>query len=432
MDEKSKMPNFWQKQKGKGWLKDLLITILGTSIGVGLTFTADRLVDSHKQEAARRETAIMAVCDIDEIVQGLKDEIQLEDSLFQVAMYVMTHQELIDSLSMDTLDMTFKYLYDDPTVVKPWTANTKENAFNSGMDARMNLGNNQFYDNVQQSYYVRRSLMKIIADAPMFQHPIRKEAYEDFLYGLPPIAIDATGNIHPQARRDLLKSVFTHKSTSIYIKRFFMRKEAYQKAMWELGRLNRENKMLMDIKDEDIETYLKKYANREQPQNIAEQIIGKWECNLEAPMYYTFNENNSFEYSAQMGINILKTFEEEDMEVLTSNKMTVHTIGRWELRGDTLLLEYDGQKAEITDLEIDTSNYPQWAIEEMEEDESIKIEFEGQVREMMLYRLRNMDQKDTEIVSFDNNGNTMIWINEEITPAGNKQTTSKQLNRKPS
>ncbi|MCR5316438.1 MAG: hypothetical protein K6E52_11130 [Bacteroidaceae bacterium] len=73
MDEKSKMANFWQKQKGKGWLKDLLITILGTSIGVGLTFTADRLVDSHKQEAARRETAIMAVCDIDEIVQGLKD-----------------------------------------------------------------------------------------------------------------------------------------------------------------------------------------------------------------------------------------------------------------------------------------------------------------------------------------------------------------------
>ena len=38
MDEKSKMPNFWQKLKGKGWLQELLITILGTSIGVGLTF----------------------------------------------------------------------------------------------------------------------------------------------------------------------------------------------------------------------------------------------------------------------------------------------------------------------------------------------------------------------------------------------------------
>jgi len=104
-------------------------------------------------------------------VQGLKDEMQLEDSLFKVTMYVASHQELIDSLSMDTLDMAFKYLYDDPTVVKEWTADTKENAFNSGIDARMNLGNNQFYDNVQQCYYVRRSLMKVMADAPMFRRP---------------------------------------------------------------------------------------------------------------------------------------------------------------------------------------------------------------------------------------------------------------------
>ncbi|MCR5315588.1 MAG: hypothetical protein K6E52_06815 [Bacteroidaceae bacterium] len=128
----------------------------------------------------------MAVCDIDEIVQGLKEDMHLEDSLFKVAMYVSTHQEQIDSLSLDTLLMAFEYLYDDPTVVKPWTANTKENSFNSGMDARMNLGNSQFYDNVQQCYYVRRSLMKVMADAPMFQRPLQKDAYEDFLYELPP------------------------------------------------------------------------------------------------------------------------------------------------------------------------------------------------------------------------------------------------------
>ena len=80
----------------------------------------------------------MAVCDIDEIAQGLKDEIQLEDSLFKVTMYVSTHQELIDSLSMDTLDMAFEYLYDNPTVVRGWMADTKETAFNSSLDARMN------------------------------------------------------------------------------------------------------------------------------------------------------------------------------------------------------------------------------------------------------------------------------------------------------
>ena len=139
-----------QKNQNKySELKNLSLSILGTAIGVGLTFFVDNRVEYNHQRAAQRETAIMAVCDIDEIAQGLKDEIKLEDSLFQVTMYVSSHQERIDSLSKDTLEMTFKYLYDDPTVVKPWTADTKENAFNSGIDARINLGNNQFYDNVQ-------------------------------------------------------------------------------------------------------------------------------------------------------------------------------------------------------------------------------------------------------------------------------------------
>ena len=84
----------------------------------------------------------MAVCDIDEIIQQLKDEMHSEDELFQVAMYVSTHQEQIDAMREDTIDMTFEYLYDDPAKVKDWTIDTKENAFNSGMEARKNLGNN--------------------------------------------------------------------------------------------------------------------------------------------------------------------------------------------------------------------------------------------------------------------------------------------------
>lgn len=87
--------------------KQMSLGILATAIGVGLTFFVNNMVEKNHLRAAQRETAIMAVCDIDEIAQGLKDEIQLEDSLFKVTMYVSTHQELIDSLSMDTLDMAF-------------------------------------------------------------------------------------------------------------------------------------------------------------------------------------------------------------------------------------------------------------------------------------------------------------------------------------
>ena len=276
MNVKFKMPKFGRDLTGKGWLKELLLTTLGTAIGVGLTFFVNDKVESAHQRAAQRETAIMAVCDIDEIVQGLKDEVQLEDSLFKVAMYVATHQELIDSLPMDTLEMAFKYLYDDPTVVKEWTADTKENAFNSGIDARMNLGNNQFYDNVQSCYYVRRTLMKVMADAPMFRRPIRKDAYEDALYELPLTAIRINGMLYPEARRYVMKSVFEHKSTTLYIKRYFIRKDAYQNAIMKLEMLNSENKLLMDITAEEIEKYIRQNSENVSQQTIADLIIGTW------------------------------------------------------------------------------------------------------------------------------------------------------------
>ncbi len=422
------MSQFGPNMTGKGWLKELLLTIVGTAIGVGLTFFVnDKVEDSH-QRSAQRETAIMAVCDIDEIVQGLKDEIQLEDSLFQVTMYVSTHQELIDSLPMDTLDMAFKYLYDNPTVVKEWTANTKENAFNSGLDARMNLGNNQFYDNVQSCYYVRRSLMKMMADAPMFQRPFSKDAYEDFLYKLPPAAIDYNGIPHPDARRNMMKQLITHGATTLYIKRYFIRKDAYNRAVYALERLNRENKMLMDITDEDIETYLKKYSNRALPQDIAGQIIGKWECNIEVPMTFVFREDNIIEKTENITANLQIQLREENTEVFLSNPMTVYMIGRWELRGDTLQIDYDDQKTEITEYDFDTSNFPQSALERLKDSLDIKKE---EAKISFQDYMRQQDIKEEHIVSFDKSGKTMIWISEQTTPTGNKQTTSKQLTRNP-
>ena len=409
-------------------LKTLSLSIIGTAIGVGLTFFVNRSVDNSHQRSAQRETAIMAVCDIDEIAQGLKEEIQLEDSLFKVTMYVATHQELIDSLPMDTLDMAFEYLYDDPTVVKLWTADTKENAFNSGIDARINIGNNQFYDNVQSCYYERRSLMKVMRDASMFQRPISKDLFEDFLYKLPPTAIDYDGIPHPNARRDMMKQVFAHESTTLYIKRYFPRKHTYLKAISILESLNRENKMLMDITEKDIETYVKKYSNRVLQQGIADLIIGKWESNLGNPQTFVFQENNIVETTIQMKTEAQIQLIEEKTEVFVLAPMTIYLKGRWELKGDTLLIEYDAQKSEILEYDFDTSNFPQSALERLKDSLEIKKDI---TKKFLLEQIRLQITEEEHIVSFDKSGKTMVWITEETTPGGNKQTSSRQLYRKP-
>ena len=427
MNVKFKMPSFGRKLTGKGWLRELLLTTLGTAIGLGLTiFVNDKVEDAHRR-AAQHETAIMAVCDIDEIVQGLKDEMQLEDSLFKVAMYVATHQELIDSLSMDTLDMAFKYLYADPAVVKPWTADTKENAFNSGIDARMNLGNNQFYDNVQSCYYVRRSLMKVMADAPMFQRPIRKDAYEDALYELPTDALDHHGVPLPDARRYVMKSVFSHKSTTLYIKRYFIRREAYQNAVTKLERLNRENKLLMDITDEEIEKYIRQNSENVSQQAIADLIIGTWL--VEGKNTFAFHEDNTFEMTCVTELQAQVLLEEEQKEVFVVIPASFRTKGQWMLNGDTLRGEYDFSTAEMLSFDYDTSSFPQSALERMKD--SLEIEKEKTRKKFLEIIRHREDTKHESVVSFDKSGNTMVWTSEETTPAGNKQTSSLQLYRKP-
>ena len=69
-----------KKKTDHEWLKTLLVSIIGTFVGVSLTFFADRMVERRQQKKAQRETAIMAVCDIDEIIQKLKEEKQMEEA----------------------------------------------------------------------------------------------------------------------------------------------------------------------------------------------------------------------------------------------------------------------------------------------------------------------------------------------------------------
>ena len=410
------------------WLKGFFVSLLGTSIGVGLTFTVNRCVDTRKQQAAQRETAIMAVCDIDEITQGLKEEMLLEDSLFKVAMYVSTHQELIDSLPMDTLDMAFEYLYDNPMKVKGWTADTKENAFNSGIDARMNIGNNQFYDNVQTCYYVRRSLIKRMEEAPVFRRPVSREDYEKFLQSLNPLEIDQSGVPYPDAQRRVMKQIFAQESTTLYLKRFFSRRDAYMRATVDMERLNRDNKMLMDISDEDVEAYIKKNSDNVLELASEELIIGTWEIKQGQDLRtLVFKEGNISELTVQMVGNFQITLQEEHTDVLVLTPLTYHLKGRWELRGDTLITDYDGNSLKMLSFDLDASNFPKTALERLKDSLEIKKEM---AQNYLTEHLKHQDYKDVNIISFDQYGNTIKMKQEQQTPAGKKEVFTIQLYRK--
>lgn len=65
MNVKFKMPKFGRKLTGGSMMKELLLTILGTSISIVLTFGTAQYLEDQQKEQAQRQTAMMLIHDID-------------------------------------------------------------------------------------------------------------------------------------------------------------------------------------------------------------------------------------------------------------------------------------------------------------------------------------------------------------------------------
>ncbi|MCR5315587.1 MAG: hypothetical protein K6E52_06810 [Bacteroidaceae bacterium] len=226
-----------------------------------------------------------------------------------------------------------------------------------------------------------------------------------------------------------MKTIFAHKSATLYIKRYFVRKGAYQKTVWDLERLNRENKMLMNISDEDIGTYIKRNSADVTEQVSADLIMGTWGAKYDnSEQTFVFHEDSTTEMFSHFTSQFQVILNQEHMEVLILTPTTIHLKGRWELRGDTLMTDYDASTMEIVSFELDVSQFPQSALERLKDSLEIKKEM---TKNFMLEELRKRTFKEGRTIKFDKSGNTMVWSRVVITPAGAKETTSFQLYRKP-
>ena len=395
-----------KKKTDHEWLKTLLVSIIGTFVGVSLTFFADRMVERRQQKKAQRETAIMAVCDIDEIIQKLKEEKQMEDSLYHVAFYVSTHPEDIESISYDSLLMAFNYVYENRAEVKPWTIDTKENTFNSGMDARMNLGNNQFYDNVQSCYYFRRKLMKVMEDGKVFQRPLTEEGFEQLVLQLKPEDLDSYGTPTVKAEREIVKQVFEQKKTLLYLSRVFYRRDSYVGAIRDLERLNKENKLLMDISDKEIEEYLNRNSAASFETPTEDMLEGTWDYDMnDNKQTYIFHQGGAAELIVNLSIDLNLDLREENMHVTVPIPHTIHIDGRWELADDSLKTVFDKESAKFLSFKLDLSHLPQSFLEREKDNlETTK----GEIKAEILQTFKTNNELDHVYdVSIDKSGNNM-------------------------
>ena len=92
-----------KKLRAPLWMQ-LIISIIGTAIGVGLTFAVNNWMDKRKKEEAQRLMAIMVIHDIDESITIMKTMKDNMERMYNAALYVREHLDQLDSVPDDTLD----------------------------------------------------------------------------------------------------------------------------------------------------------------------------------------------------------------------------------------------------------------------------------------------------------------------------------------
>lgn len=423
MNVKFKMPKFGRHLTLKGSLKELLMTFLGTTISIVLTFGTSALLDNHQKAAQQRQTAIMSVYDIDEIIRLVKEDMEKEKALSEVTYYLFTHQEELDSVSTDTLKMAIVYLVENVSEKPEWADDSKEKAFSGNIEVRQNMKYAQFYDNVRESYRLRRELLGRLEKDIEFTRPVSDADYRQFLRQLDFTDYDTDGNLTENASRSLLRHTFQQLSTKLYLSSFFKRRDAYGYYMMQLTRLNRENKFMADITDDDMAEYVKKNVDKTKPVT-AQQLIGTWEEQFvdNNVFHFKLNEDQTVEFIRDEVNKLNLYLMEEKMYVPILVPTTTRLKGHWELKGDSLKMDFDNKTLEILSIDVDFSKLPKSALKRS------KGQKEG-IKNMFIQIYKERDWSESRKVSFDLSEQIMVCEVPEKTLWGTMKTSTSQMVR---
>ena len=426
MNVKFKMPIFGRNLTMKGSLKELLLTFLGTTISIVLTFGTSALLDHREKATQQRQTAIMSVYDIDEIIRLLQEDMQKEKAFSEVTNYLYAHQEELDSVSIDTLKMAVAYLVEDVVGQPEWADDSKEKAFSGNIEVRQNMKYAQFYNNVRESYRLRRELLGYMEKDLEFSRPVSDADYRQFIQQLDFGDFDTDGDLNDNASRSLLRYAFQQRSTELYLRYFFKRRDAYAHYIMRLTRLNRENKFMADITDDDLAEYVKKNVDRTMPVT-AQQLIGTWEEQFvdNNVFHYTLTKDQQVEFIGDTNNKLDLYLKDEQMYVPILVPTTIRLKGHWRLEGDSLKMDFDNKTLEVLAIDVDFSNLPKSALERSKGQKQA-------VKDMFLQVFQQKDWTVSRKVSFDLSGQILLCEETTKTPWGSAKTTTTQMVREDS
>jgi len=317
------------------WWMQFWIGVLGTSIGVGLTFMVSGMLENRHKQQAQRQAAMMVIDDLDKSISTLKTIQQFEEEYFQATQLALENIDHLESLPDTLLNKVFAYLCEGGAVSSDLEFDESvEKMYLGTQDIRMNLSDVPFAHNVEE-FYKSRAVMK--------------DLQESFAFWVKPVSeaetvsamLDSNIVLSVEGFRRYLKDILQSNAGKVYLQRYPQRMSIYTSVIDDWTNLNEENRFLMNITDSEMEAFVQATSRQIRPAK-AKDLIGKWELVSadDHPQEHEFLSDHTFTQQ--------EVYQVPQLIYTGKVIMTVSLGGTWQVQKDSLILFIDPASCTIT------------------------------------------------------------------------------------
>ena len=173
MNIRVKMPFTGRNIGGSGMVKELLMTVIATTLSIVLTFGTAQYFEHRQKLHDGRQLAIMTIHDIDNSVEMMQNYIAQENDRYGLAQYYMEHPDSLATAPGQYLDAVRGYLL---ATSENFTLDvTSEQIFLSSQEAWDNIDNPAFIDAVQSFYNDRHGVINYLNTSIQWRKPLSEE-----------------------------------------------------------------------------------------------------------------------------------------------------------------------------------------------------------------------------------------------------------------
>ena len=407
-----------KKKSNKSWWMQFLISVVGTAIGVGLTFAVSHMIENRKKEQAQRLTAMMVIHDIDESVKSLKTLKENMETQYNVVLFVMERLDQLDSVPFDTLNKVIEFITSDDQDFR--FDMSKEKIFHSSPETWQNLGSMKFIDNVQSFYYERQSFQDLQNKSSIWIKPVSQSEYEKIQIDNSNMSWEEYLDKYYALLRDFLKNQLSNDHIKYYIDCTPYRLNVLVELIENWMKMNDENKFLMSITDEELENYVNS-INQSGIALTENSLIGTWEMSSteENLSEWEFRKDHTYSSITVGSSAVNPPFANGKI------KANVTEEGTWMLDGDSLIIMTE---LDALGVEMDTSDLKVLPGKQDMCDDWVK-EFKEQ---LMQYHQANLkfNLRNARHARLDTSHDKMELKGTRITPQGDEIQVTFYLKRK--